>query len=56
MTNKESKQKLAGKIYTHSYPKAILTFKKEQRTLNPFHPTQKPVALMEYMIKTYTNE
>ena len=20
------------------------------------HPTQKPVALMEYMIKTYTNE
>jgi site-specific DNA-methyltransferase (adenine-specific) len=21
-----------------------------------FHPTQKPVALMEYLIKTYTNE
>lgn len=23
---------------------------------NTFHPTQKPVALMEYLIKTYTNE
>ena len=21
-----------------------------------FHPTQKPVALLEYLIKTYTNE
>ena len=23
---------------------------------NKIHPTQKPVALMEYLIKTYTNE
>ena len=23
---------------------------------NGLHPTQKPVALMEYLIKTYTNE
>jgi site-specific DNA-methyltransferase (adenine-specific) len=23
---------------------------------NRLHPTQKPVALMEYLIKTYTNE
>ncbi len=23
---------------------------------NAIHPTQKPVALMEYLIKTYTNE
>lgn len=23
---------------------------------NTFHPTQKPVALMEYLLKTYTNE
>jgi site-specific DNA-methyltransferase (adenine-specific) len=26
------------------------------RTLTRLHPTQKPVALMEYLIKTYTNE
>jgi len=35
------------------YPKSILKFKSEGKTV---HPTQKPVALMEYLIKTYTNE
>lgn len=38
--------------YTN-YPKNILEFK---RDLPNVHPTQKPVALMEYLIKTYTNE
>ena len=33
------------------YPKSIQTFARE----TGFHPTQKPVALMEYLIKTYTN-
>lgn len=33
-------------------PKRILKFKQE----TGIHPTQKPVALMEYLIKTYTNE
>ena len=37
--------------YTN-YPKNILDFKNERG----LHPTQKPVALMEYLIKTYTNE
>lgn len=37
--------------YTN-YPKNILEFKNERG----LHPTQKPVALMEYLIKTYTNE
>jgi len=35
------------------YPKQILKFKSDNAKL---HPTQKPVALMEYLIKTYTNE
>ena len=36
------------------YPKRVQKFNTiERRTL---HPTQKPVALMEYLIKTYTNE
>lgn len=35
------------------YPRSIQLFKSAGRTL---HPTQKPVALMEYLIKTYTNE
>ena len=40
-------------ISTHTnYPKTILTFKRDKG----LHPTQKPIALMEYLIKTYTNE
>lgn len=35
------------------YPNSILKFSTDQLGL---HPTQKPVALMEYLIKTYTNE
>jgi site-specific DNA-methyltransferase (adenine-specific) len=34
------------------YPKSILEFNSDLATL---HPTQKPVALFEYLIKTYTN-
>ena len=29
---------------------------KFNRDRNKVHPTQKPVALLEYLIKTYTNE
>ena len=35
------------------YPKQTLNVKSVNKTV---HPTQKPVALMEYLIKTYTNE
>jgi site-specific DNA-methyltransferase (adenine-specific) len=35
------------------YPKSILQFNRDKDKL---HPTQKPVALLEYLIKTYTNE
>ena len=35
-----------------NYPKTIIEFKNERG----LHPTQKPVALLEYLIKTYTNE
>ena len=38
--------------YTN-YPKNILEFK---RDLPNVHPTQKPVDLLEYLIKTYTND
>ena len=34
-------------------PNSVLQFNNAQGTV---HPTQKPVALMEYLIKTYTNE
>ena len=35
-----------------NYPRSILAIPSEGRTV---HPTQKPVALMEYLIRTYTN-
>ena len=34
------------------YPSSVQKFNRERG----LHPTQKPVALMEYLIKTYTNE
>ena len=36
------------------YPKQVLEFGVVER--GTLHPTQKPVALLEYLIRTYTNE
>ena len=36
-----------------NYPRQVLRIGNETK---PVHPTQKPVALMEYLIRTYTNE
>ena len=35
------------------YPNNVLYFNRDK---DKIHPTQKPVALLEYLIKTYTNE
>lgn len=37
----------------YNYPKSILDFNSVPK---PAHPTQKPVDLLEYLIKTYTNK
>ena len=39
-----------------TYPKQTLKFNVCWYKGKIFHPTQKPVALLEYLIKTYTNE
>ena len=47
---------IKGKKYIQkftNYPKRILKFNRDKKTT---HPTQKPIKLMEYLIKTYTNE
>lgn len=44
--------KKVKKVYDKWYPKTLLKFKTERG----LHPTQKPVSLFEYLIKTYTNE
>lgn len=52
-------------VYKHSkdynpnliYPNSVLEFNRDSKKGSPaLHPTQKPVALLEHLIKTYTNE
>ena len=38
------------------YPITVQQFQQKWRRQDQLHPTQKPVDLMEYLIKTYTNE
>lgn len=42
-------------VYEYKYPQSVLVFGKDEAGVK-LHPTQKPVALMEYLIRTYTNE
>lgn len=53
--NGEKDGSLSGRYVSKftNYPRQTLLFNGETKTV---HPTQKPVALMEYLIKTYTNE
>lgn len=61
---RKASEKKAGGVYHHglgkqsvqrftNYPRSILRFsnRKDKRV----HPTQKPVALMEYLVRTYTD-
>jgi len=48
------KPEYLDKEYTDFYPSSIQTFPLHNGGL--LHPTQKPLELMEYLIKTYTNE
>jgi site-specific DNA-methyltransferase (adenine-specific) len=50
--NSQTNHTTGYKCKRENYPNNLLTVKSE----NGLHPTQKPVALMEYLIKTYTNE
>lgn len=55
-TEMDSTQNYKGKNYEPDklLPKQLVYFAKDQR--NKMHPTQKPVALCEYLINTYSNE
>lgn len=50
----ETKVGISGGGNTSRYPRSVLRFKWDTQRL-AVHPTQKPVALFEYLIKTYTN-
>lgn len=53
MERKSQVNEYIGKL--SGFPKMVLEFNNVIQNKTP-HPTQKPVALMEYLIKTYTNE
>lgn len=50
---------ISGGGDTDRYPRSVQIFssdKQKTKLDGTIHPTQKPVALMEYLIRTYTNE
>lgn len=50
---------LSKKVYKEKYPVNYIEINralKECNNTNRLHPTQKPLSLLEYLIKTYTNE
>ena len=65
-TSTADRSKLNGECYgtqegvtvydsTERYPRSVQLFSTDKQRV-ALHPTQKPVALLEYLIKTYTNE
>ena len=38
------------------YPKTLLNYKRDWRPQDQLHPTQKPLELLKYLVRTYTNE
>lgn len=48
-------EEIQYKEYTHSHPKNLIRFPRDNSNKGD-HPTQKPLALMEYLVETYTKE
>lgn len=53
--NNEYADKVKDYDSTTRYPRSVIKFATDKQT-STLHKTQKPVALFEYLIKTYTNE
>ena len=45
-----------GETLKEKYPVSLITFSKSDMKKNKFHSSQKPIDLLEYLIRTYTNE
>lgn len=52
-TLERKSQSKSVRVFFENYPKSVLKYKRDSKK---FHPTQKPVPLLEYLIRTYTNE
>lgn len=48
-------KELSGGGNTDRFPRQLLTYPSDKQTCY-LHPTQKPLELMEYLVKTYSNE
>lgn len=48
-------KELSGGGNTDRFPRQLLTYSSDKQTCY-LHPTQKPLGLMEYLVKTYSNE
>ena len=51
----KTQDKFEGEVLEKKYPINLITFSKSAQKDFTLHPTQKPVDLCEYLIKTYTN-
>lgn len=51
----QDSQEREYKTYTHAHPKNLVKFARDNANKS-LVPTQKPIALMEYLVKTYSNE
>lgn len=62
---KASRKEIGSEVYgkafkktaydsTERYPRSVVKFSSDRQKQN-LHPTQKPVALLEYLVTTYTN-
>jgi site-specific DNA-methyltransferase (adenine-specific) len=51
----KANKEISGGGETDRFPRSVLKFPSDKQTSH-LHPTQKPLALCEYLIKTYTNE
>lgn len=52
----QSKANYVGNKLNKKYPINLINFSKSNQLDMLLHPTQKPVKLFEYLIRTYTNE
>ena len=51
----QTKIGVSGGGSTERYPRSVQVFSSDKQLLN-LHPTQKPLALVEWLVKTYSNE
>lgn len=52
----EIKRNIEPVITDYKFPRSVIKIKKEHKCKGDEHPTQKPVELIEWLVKTYSNE